>query len=77
MSLERLWVIVEQCVNESEELHHSLILPQVLMTFKQEHKVLPITPCKWKAIITIVMNMKYPIIIFSHKYNVILITNHV
>jgi hypothetical protein len=50
------------------------------MTFKQEHKVLPITPCKWKAIITIVMNMKHPRISFFtilHKHNVMLITNHI
>ena len=45
MSLECLWVIAEESVDQAEELHDPFILPQILMSFQQEHKVTPIATC--------------------------------
>ena len=44
VSLEGLWVIGEQSVDQTKQLHHSLVLSQVLVTLQQEHEVTPITP---------------------------------
>ena len=48
VSLESFRVIVEQSVDQPKQLHYSLILSQVLVTFQQEHEVLPIASCMYK-----------------------------
>ena len=57
MSLEGLRVIVEESVDQSKELHYSLVLSQVLVTFQQEHEILSIAPCMYKLHVTYVHNI--------------------
>ena len=44
MSLEGLLVGRQQCVDELKQLHHSLVLTEVLVTFEEEHVLTAITP---------------------------------
>ena len=44
MSLESFWVVGEESVHQTKQLHHPLILSQVLMTLQEEHKLPAIAP---------------------------------
>ena len=39
-------VVGQQRVHEPEELHHPLILPQILMALQQEHELMPVAACR-------------------------------
>lgn len=39
-------VIGQQCVDQTKQLHDSLILPQVLVALQQEHELMAITACR-------------------------------
>ena len=39
VSLKGLGVVAKEGVDEAKELHHPLVLPQVLVTLQQEHVV--------------------------------------
>lgn len=39
-------VVSQQCVDQTKQLHDSLVLPQVLMAFQQEHELMAITACR-------------------------------
>lgn len=39
-------VIGEQRVNQAEQLHDSLVLPQVLVALQQEHELVAVTTCR-------------------------------
>lgn len=43
---KRSRVIGQERVHQAEELHHTLILPQIFMAFQQENKLVPIAACK-------------------------------
>ena len=45
MSLEGVLVGSQQCVDELKQLHHSLVLTEVLVTFEEEHVLTTITAC--------------------------------
>ena len=45
MSLEGVLVGSQQCVDELKQLHHSLVLTEVLVTFEEEHVLTAITAC--------------------------------
>lgn len=40
-------VICQQSVDQTKQLHDSLILPQVFMALQQEHELMAITACRW------------------------------
>ena len=44
VSLEGLRVVVEQRIDQPKQLHHPLILPQVLVALQKEHEVTPVAP---------------------------------
>lgn len=39
MSFESLRIISQQGIDQTKELHHSLILPQIFMALQKEHEV--------------------------------------
>lgn len=39
-------VVGQQCVDQTKQLHDSLILPQVFMALQQEHELVAITACR-------------------------------
>lgn len=39
-------VVGQQCVDQTKQLHHSLILPQVLVALQQEHELVAVTACR-------------------------------
>lgn len=41
------WVIGQQSVDQSKELHHSFILAEILMALQKEYELMPIA--SWKA----------------------------
>ena len=45
MSLEGVLVGSQQCVDELKQLHHSLVLTKVLVTFEEEYVLTAITAC--------------------------------
>jgi len=47
MSLERLWVIGKEGVDQTKQLHDSLILTQILVPLQEEHKLPTIAP--WRG----------------------------
>ena len=49
ISAECLGRVEKQRVDETEELHHSFVLSQVLMSLQQEHVLLAIDACKQQS----------------------------
>ena len=47
MSLECLWVIGKEGVDQTKQLHDSLILTQILVPLQEEHKFPTIAP--WRG----------------------------
>lgn len=43
---KRCWVIGQKGINQAEELHHSLVLPQVFMALQEENKLMPVAACR-------------------------------
>lgn len=43
---QRCRVISEQCVNQAEQLHDSLVLPQILVALQQEHELVAVAACR-------------------------------
>lgn len=39
-------VVGQQCVDQAEQLHDSLVLPQVLVALQQEHELVAIAACR-------------------------------
>lgn len=52
VSLESFRIIVKQSVDQPKQLHYSLILSQVLVTFQQKHEVLSIASYMYKTTTT-------------------------
>ena len=50
MPFERFWVVGEESVDQTKELHHSLVLPQVFVTLQEEHKLPAIAPWKGREV---------------------------
>ena len=50
MSFESFWVVREESVDQTKELHHPLILPQVFVTLQEEHKPPAIAPWKGREV---------------------------
>lgn len=48
MALERLGIFAEQSIHKPEELHDTLVLSQILVTFKKESVVLAVTTCDFQ-----------------------------
>ena len=67
VSLEGLRVIGKKGVDQSEQLHHPLVLTQVLVTLQEEHEVLSIAPCALNGIF-----MKaYVVFVPSHRETIV------
>ena len=45
MTIEGLWVVEQQRVNEAKQLHDSFTLTEVLMALQQEHEVMTVAIC--------------------------------
>lgn len=39
-------VVGQQCVDQTKQLHDSLILPQVLVALQQEHELVAVAACR-------------------------------
>ena len=50
MSFESFWVVCEESVDQTKELHHPLVLPQVFVTLQEEHKLPAIAPWKGREV---------------------------
>ena len=50
MSFESFWVVGEESVDQTKELHHPLILPQVFVTLQEEHKLSAVAPWKGREV---------------------------
>lgn len=40
-------VVCQKSVDQTKQLHDSLILPQVFVALQQEHELVAITACRW------------------------------
>ncbi len=45
MAFEGLRVVGKKGIDQSKQLHHSLVLPQVFVAFEKEHEVLTVATC--------------------------------
>lgn len=43
---KRRGVVGQEGVHQAEELHHSLVLPQVLVALQEENKLMPVAACE-------------------------------
>ena len=50
MPFESFWVICEESVDQTKELHHPLVLSQVFVTLQEEHKLPAIAPWKGREV---------------------------
>lgn len=63
-------VIGEQRVDQAEQLHDSLVLPQVLVALQQEHELVAVAACRSHQKYIFLNFMKTKLILYSTKRNI-------
>lgn len=63
-------VIGEQRINQAEQLHDSLVLPQVLVALQQEHELVAVASCRRHQKHIFLNFMKTKLILYNTKQNI-------
>lgn len=63
-------VIGKQRVNQAEQLHDSLVLPQVLVALQQEHELVAVAACRRRQKHISLNVMKMKLILYNTKQHI-------
>lgn len=63
-------VVGEQRVNQAEQLHDSLVLPQVLVALQQEHELVAVAACRGRQKHISLNSMRTKLILYNTKRNI-------